>query len=326
MESPAIQEGIRNQRSSTRERILGALTLCLIFTAGASFSWTYLTDVEQPLPEAQVAAAEIPQQKHLTTEVFSDISLKAKSAIMVDETTDTVLYELNPDVQLPLASLTKVPLVLVVKEALAADTIITMPRGMAQFSAGTRWKLADIIDFTLAISSNQGANVLAATANDAIHAAFPDAPKDTATLWRMNELARELGLDHTYFLNANGLDDSPTQSGTYGSARDMATLFAYAAATTPGTFAATTRQSFLIESVDGARATAINTDEALPSIPGMVMGKTGYTDLAGGNLAVVFNESGHRIVAVVLGSTQTGRFDDMKKLVALSPEAIAQEK
>ena len=55
------------------------------------------------------------------------------------------------------------------------------------------------------------------------------------------------------------------------------------------------------------------------------MGKTGYTDLAGGNLAVVFDVGPvHPVIAVVLHSTQLGRFDDMKKLVAATQEAVAE--
>jgi D-alanyl-D-alanine carboxypeptidase len=46
------------------------------------------------------------------------------------------------------------------------------------------------------------------------------------------------------------------------------------------------------------------------------MGKTGFTDLAGGNLAIVFDVGlAHPVVAVVLGSSEEGRFSDMQKLV-----------
>ena len=53
------------------------------------------------------------------------------------------------------------------------------------------------------------------------------------------------------------------------------------------------------------------------------MGKTGLTDLAGGNLAVVFDVGlAHPVVAVVLGSTEYGRFEDMQKLVTTARKAI----
>jgi len=52
------------------------------------------------------------------------------------------------------------------------------------------------------------------------------------------------------------------------------------------------------------------------SIPGILLSKTGYTDLAGGNLVVVFDAGiNHRVAVVVLGSTQTARFTDVEKLI-----------
>ena len=55
----------------------------------------------------------------------------------------------------------------------------------------------------------------------------------------------------------------------------------------------------------------------------MIMGKTGLTDLAGGNLVVLFEAGGRRYAAVVLGSTEEGRFSDMRQLVATT-HTIAQ--
>ena len=132
----------------------------------------------------------------------------------------------------------------------------------------------------------------------------------------MDEIARERGLHDMYFLNPSGLDESATQSGGYGSARSVAALFAYVASAHAEVFTATARKEVTITSQEGRAVVASNTDDALDAIPGIVLGKTGYTDLAGGNLAVVFETEGHSIVAVVLGSTKDGRFSDMRALVA----------
>ena len=60
-----------------------------------------------------------------------------------------------------------------------------------------------------------------------------------------------------------------------------------------------------------------NTDELVNEIPGLIAGKTGYSDLAGGNLAVIFDAGfDHPLAVVVLGSTSEGRFNDVKQLVA----------
>jgi len=142
----------------------------------------------------------------------------------------------------------------------------------------------------------------------------------------MNTLAKEIGLAQTYFLNVSGLDVSSTLSGAYGSALDVARLFAFAVAHRPELFAGTARNGVLLSEAGGETALARNTNTALGSIPGLVMGKTGYTDLAGGNLAVVFEAGPARpVAAVVLGSTYEGRFADMRKLVAAARASIMQE-
>ena len=210
-------------------------------------------------------------------------------------------------------------------EAPLAAAAAAAPQGAAQrLGKGERWSVKDVITFTLVSSSNLGAQMLADAANTRTAGRYPRAPKDAAVVWRMNDIARELGLIHTYFLNVSGLDISMTQAGSYGSAGDVARLFAFAASTSPELFSGTTQGGILLVSEQGARTSAFNTNEALGSIPGLMLGKTGYTDLARGNLAVVFDAGiGHPIVAVVLGSSYEGRFTDMRVLVRAARDVLA---
>lgn len=276
--------------------------------------------------QAQVASAVAAK------DVFAGLSLVAQAAIVIDVTDGKVLYALNPDIQLPLASLTKVPLALAVRDVLPADTVLTIPRDTApvgsaeRLAKGEKWRLQDIIDFTLVSSSNEGAEIIADAAEYAIRAKYPDAPEGSAAIWRMNAIAAQLGLTRTYFLNASGLDISPTLSGAYGSARDTAALFAYAAAEHLSVFSKTAGDGLSMTSADGKKTTrAFNTNEAHGQIEGLMMGKTGITDLAGGNLAVVFDAgSAHHVVAVVLGSTREGRFSDMRQLVSKARVAVRE--
>ncbi len=62
--------------------------------------------------------------------------------------------------------------------------------------------------------------------------------------------------------------------------------------------------------------TATNTDKVLDDIKTVLAGKTGYTDTAGGNLAVLYEpRPGLQIAIVVLGASRDGRFSDMLELV-----------
>lgn len=288
-------------------------------------------------PAAQAQSQSLSQTASVsaTREAFSDVSLVGKAAFVIDLQTGNILYALHPDVQLPLASLTKIALALAVTEVLPAETVITIPRDTApqgnpeRLVKGDKWRVQDIVDFTLVASSNEGAEILANAADDSIRSTYPDAPENAATVWRMNVLAEQLGLTRTYFLNASGLDISPTLSGAYGSARDIAVLFGYAATQHLSLFSKTAGNGLSLTSVNGrSTVKAFNTNEVHADIPGLMMGKTGITDLAGGNLAVVFDAAGtgHPVVAVVLGSTREGRFSDIRQLVSRAKVAIAEQK
>lgn len=302
----------------------GAFSLLALGLASVVFIFTYLS-VSAPAPSQTAAAAQLPDP-------FDSISIGAKAAIVVDLTDHRVLFTKNPETQLPLASITKVATALAVSEVLSPDDTIRIPydtaptEGGQKLRKGEAWKVRDVMHFTLIASSNEGAQILAAAADSAMRAKYPDAPEGSAVLWRMNDLARSLGLSNTYFVNVSGLDESTTQAGAFGSARDIAQLFAYAVMTKPEIFAGTAKDGLLLVDEQGDRTSAFNTNEALGEISGLIMGKTGYTDLAGGNLGVVFdNGLAHPVVAVVLGSSYDGRFSDMKALVGAARKAIAQQ-
>jgi D-alanyl-D-alanine carboxypeptidase (penicillin-binding protein 5/6) len=131
----------------------------------------------------------------------------------------------------------------------------------------------------------------------------------------MNQVAAELGLSKSYFLNPTGLDFNTTTSGAYGSAYDVARLAAIFYKQNSYYFEQTQHSAVSIDDsgrVSNGHATA----QPLLSIPGFIGAKTGYTDLAGGNLVAIFDvEIGHPLVAVVLGSTLDGRFTDIKTLI-----------
>jgi len=102
-------------------------------------------------------------------------------------------------------------------------------------------------------------------------------------------------------------------------------FFEHAMRIIPNAVEATTYDSLTFTSLGGIRHHATNTNAAVGDVPGLIGSKTGFTDLAGGNLVVAFDAGlGHPIIAVVLGSSFDGRFDDMKKLVAASLAKIAQ--
>ena len=155
---------------------------------------------------------------------------------------------------------------------------------------------------------------LVASSNDAIAAAA--ATLGPGYLALMNKKAEDLGLLHTHFLNPTGLDVSVEQAGAYSSAYDVARLAAAFYKQYPQFFELTQSPSVSIQV--GLHTLSANATAApLLDLPGFVGAKTGYTDLAGGNLVAIFDvDIGHPLVAVVLGSTPEGRFDDIRTLIS----------
>ena len=313
-------EPIRSEEKTLRSAgifVLAVATVALVVAVVAAFGGGMGS-------QGQAAAAPAP------FDPFATIQIKGKAGIVIDIPTGRTLYDKNSDVPLPLASLTKAALALVVAEALPLDSIITIPyyaggsTGEEHLSKGEKWRGEDVIDFTLVTSSNTGAKILSEAADSVIRERYPEFPSGGAALSRMNTLVKELGLQYTYFLNISGLDISATQAGSYGSARDMAKLFAYAASAQPSLFSGTAQNDLLLSDANGnGRVAASNTNDAQGAIPGLIMGKTGLTDLAGGNLVVVFDVGlAHPMVAVVLGSTESARFQDVQKLVVAARKAI----
>jgi D-alanyl-D-alanine carboxypeptidase (penicillin-binding protein 5/6) len=142
----------------------------------------------------------------------------------------------------------------------------------------------------------------------------------------MNENAKKLGMNQTYFLNESGLDENNKVSGAYGSAKDMGILFEYMLMFHSNILEATTFDDTAVPTVDKAKRTAINTNTLVGQTPRVLASKTGLTDLAGGNLVMAIDAGlAHPVIIAVLGSTQEGRFSDMKALIAQTEQTLNLE-
>lgn len=252
---------------------------------------------------------------------FANMHLVAKAAIVYDLATHKVLYAKNADSQLPLASITKLLTTYKAVKELGPDALITITRhdvdteGNSGFSPGETFKLASLARITLTASLNDGAAAMARVAT-------LRASSTTSRL--MASAASSIGLSQTYVLDGSGLDISKTVSGGYGSAHDVALLAGALLKEAPYIAEATTHLSVSATSTSGTVHTRNNTNHEVATTEGILLSKTGYTDLAGGNLVVVFDASiRHPIAVVALGSTEKDRFTDVDKLIAATRAQLA---
>jgi len=254
------------------------------------------------------------------------LSLTGDAAYAMDLKSGKVLYQKNADTRMPLASLTKLMTALTASETLGGDDIVTIskaalaPEGDSGLQIGEEWFAKDLIDFTLVTSSNDGAHALALAAQEKI-GGTPE-----GFIARMNAKAVTLGMTQTFFTDDTGLDISENSASAFGSARDAGTLFAYIAKTKPRLIERTTVASDTFVSLSGISHRGTNTSAVISRLPGAIGSKTGFTDLAGGNLGVIFEPlPGRPVVAVVLGSTREGRDADMRILAPALKTSLRRE-
>lgn len=298
--------------------------LVLIF--GASYLPTQPTGTS----EAQVPAPAAPPELLIEPEpreYFEDVSITARAAYVWDVREQRALYNKNAGVQLPLASLTKLMTALVAADELDANDPVRITahaistEGDSGFTEGEIFSRRSLTDFTLITSSNDGAYALAAAAGGT---GTDNGEANTdAFISAMNAKAEEIGLTESYFANPTGLDISTTTSGSYGSARDMAFLMEHMLREYPELLEATREGEHIVYDSAGFHFSAENTNEVAVQIPGLIGSKTGYTDLAGGNLVIAFDAGLNRPVVIsVLGSTRDGRFSDVMTLVQRTQAAF----
>lgn len=308
---------------------LGILATILVGIFGTATYNSFLKMAPNPVPETAPNAplvtlsseAENPASKRL-----SEVTIQGQAAYVYDVKAKKALYQKSPDTVLPLASITKLMTALLTHELIANDKTITIPTnaisqsGSSGLAAGERFTTQALRDYALLSSSNDAAYALAAAVGTALGGT--NNPADTFVA-SMNIRAQELGLTTLKFYNPTGLDLTTTKAGAVGSARDVTFLMEYILSSAPSILEPSTFTTTRIYDQDGSYHAAENTSPIISQIPNLLGSKTGYTDLAGGNLTIAFDAGFNRpIIVTVLGSTYDERFSDVLALVKAITESI----
>lgn len=308
-----------NEQNLNQEKLPLKLIVLNVFLILAIISLFFL--IYGKIKSSEAKSTEVENQV-VSSPAFDKISkLSAKAAYVLDMEGNRVLFSKNETSQLPLASLTKLMTAVVAMDLVPKNSKVTIKNEFLQefgdsgLIVNENWKLKDLLDFSLVASSNDGSRAIASVVGSTILQTedYDLGRKDF--IEKMNLKARELGLTKMYFINESGLDVSQSQGGGYGSAEEVATLLSYILKNEPEILEATKYPGGTFES-SAAKHTISNTNSEVGYIPGLMASKTGYTDLAGGNLVVAFDAGiGRPVIVVVLGSTREERFSDVKTLV-----------
>lgn len=241
------------------------------------------------------------------------LAQNAKSVILIEASTGEILYEYNAHEKLAPASMTKMMSLVLIMEALdngvikyddmitASSNASSMGGSQILLETGEQMSVDDLLK-GITIASGNDAVVALAEAIGGSEANF---------VAMMNDKARELGLNDTYFQNSHGLD----ANNHYSSAYDMAMIakelvkhekiLEYSSIYETYLRTGTDRQTWLV-----------NTNKLVRFKSGVDGLKTGYTSNSGYCLTATMKKDGMRVIAVVMGEPSSSiRNDEVSSLL-----------
>lgn len=295
-------------------------------------------EAEGTLPETGEAAAAESEPAQALSAAFLTApeapEVRASTAVLIEVTTGTILYDKNCREKMYPASMTKIITALVAMDYFRPEELITIGQEVneipwdsskAGHNAGETMTMKNVIRGLMIPSGNDSANVIAAAVAKRVQndqgLSFSQCEQVFVDL--MNKKAQELHAINTHFANAHGYHDE----NHYTCAYDMA-LFAreYMKNETLAEIAGEKRFSGngadnMFTEDDGMRTQdytwfnhnmlIADGDYRYEYATGV---KTGFMDEAGDCLAASAKKGGESLIAVVFNSEDPGRWEDAKNL------------
>jgi len=307
--------------------LLSIVTLTILLTGGlwyfysAGFIRNY--HINSPIPNFLMLSnnnqvqlldfwSPVVQKSQGSTGDIPDLT--AQSVLMYDLTENKVLYEKDPNVKHPMASLTKIMTAIIGLEeqkpddkyAVTQDDIVG--EDSMGVSSGEIYDFQDLLYGLLLPSGNDAAEVFAHN--------YPLGRVGFVNA--MNNKAKALGMLNTHYSNPSGLQGDGTQ---YTTAYDLLIVTRYALEQYPlfGQVVATDTYDIPQASTHKELALA-NETNLLTSYPGVKGVKTGYTPEAGLCLVTYLDYGGHKIIGIILNSQN--RRGEMKELLDYSLKTV----
>jgi D-alanyl-D-alanine carboxypeptidase (penicillin-binding protein 5/6) len=242
-----------------------------------------------------------------------DLSLHARSALLLDASNNRVLYEENGHDRMSMASTTKIMTCIVALENADLNGIVTvssyaagMPDVQLNINKGDEFYLKDLLYSLMLESHNDVAVAIAEYVGGSVDG--------FATM--MNDKARTLECYDTNFITPNGLD----AEGHYTTARDLAVIASYAIKNELFLEITNTSSYSFQEIKKGKKYSVTNKNRFLYMMEGAIGVKTGFTGDAGYCFVGAVKRIDRTLVSVVLGCgwppNKNLKWSDTKELMA----------
>lgn len=250
-------------------------------------------------------------------ENLTDLGLSSQSAILMEEDTGTILYEQNSHEALPPASVTKVMTLLLIYEGErdgAFDWTDTVQ--VSEHAASMGGSQVFLEEGETQTAADMTKCIAIASANDAAVAMAEFlAGSEEAFVQKMNERAKELGMEDTHFVNACGLD----ADGHVTSAYDIALMSRELMKNFPEIqeYTTTWQDSIIHKTRRGEETFGLtNTNKLIQWYDGATGLKTGSTGNALYCLSGTAERDGMHLIAVVMAAPDFKvRFQEVMRLL-----------
>lgn len=282
------------------------LSLCIIVVMIFSFIFPYIVycdDIDYIVDDTNIY-----EKISETSSNVNDIpDINSRAAVVIDRSSNTILYGKNEKEKRKMASTTKIMTALVVIENANLDDVVTISKKAAG-TGGSRLGLKTNDQITV---NNLLYGLMLCSGNDAAVALAEHvggSVEEFAVL--MNSKANDLGLLNTHFVTPHGLD----KDEHYTTAYELALLSNYALKNE--TFAKIVNTKYTSITINDYSKSLHNTNELLGVLNGVYGIKTGFTNGANRCLVTACKRENLDIICVVLGAdTKSFRTKDSIKLI-----------
>ena len=249
--------------------------------------------------------------------VSANISIDARTAILIDYHSDKILFEYEPDIQIYPASMTKIMTTIVAFDLIKKNKLSLDDKFVVSENA---WRLSQSGYSSMFIMINDEVTVedllkgiIIASGNDACVAlAEGIAGSEETFAEMMNEKASEIGMTATNFSNSSGINDPDN----YSTVRDIALMSKYLIQNYPIFYELYAEKNFTWDRTGGDPIKQGNRNPLLYKNVGVDGVKTGYLAVEKYSLASSMKKNDRRIIAVGSGfNTKKLRGSESLKLL-----------
>ncbi len=247
----------------------------------------------------------------------TQMNITSTSAVLIEGSTGSIIYEKNKDEKLRPASITKIMTLLLIFEALDDGKIkLTDEVSVSEYAASMGGSQVYLEPYEIQTVETMIKCISIASANDAsVAMAELIAGSEEEFVARMNARAKELGMQNTNFVNCCGLDED----NHYSTAYDVALMSRELITKHPevSTYSTVWMDTLIHTTRKGQSEFGLtNTNKLIKHYNGITGLKTGSTSLAKYCLSATAKRNGMDLIAVIMAAPDTKvRFAEASKLL-----------